>query len=535
MVQSISEYHTGKDGLKGATISQQAESGTSGDLFDLLVIGGGINGVGIARDAAGRGLSVLLCERDDLGGATSSASSKLLHGGLRYLEQFQFRMVRHALAEREVLLESAPHIIAPMRFVLPHNPSIRRYWVIRLGVFLYDRLARRATLEGSRALDFRPGRDSSPLKDDFERGFEYSDCWVDDARLVLLTAMDARTRGATILTRTACTAADWDEDHWDIRLLDTINDTVNEIQARVVVNAAGPWAESVAREILGVETDIESRLVKGSHIVVPKLFDDERAFILQNDDRRVVFVLPFEEDFTLIGTTDIPYDGDPSQVDIDDDEIEYLCGVASSHFKKQVTFKDVVWSFSGVRPLYNDGSTSVSAISRDYLLEEHSLAGRSEIQAVTVWGGKLTGFRLLAEDVLKRFERQFPVMGGPWTANATLPGGNLLPRGIDRFIGMLTQVYDWMPPDLARAWARRYGSMVHTVAGNGSALDDLGQEICPKLYAREVEYLVRHEWAHTSEDILWRRTKLGLHASQEDVDRLSAFIIELDDKNRWTE
>ena len=470
---------------------------------------------------------MLLCERADLGGATSSASSKLLHGGLRYLEQFQFRMVRHALAEREVLLESAPHIIAPLRFVLPHNRSIRPYWMIRLGVFLYDRLARRATLEGSNALDFRTECDSSPLKDDFERGFEYSDCWVDDARLVLLTAMDARNRGATILTRTACSAAEWVEDHWNVQLLDTINDTVNEIQARVVVNAAGPWAESVAREILGVETGIQPRLVKGSHIVVPKLFDDERAFILQSDDKRVVFVLPFERDFTLIGTTDIPYDGDPSLVEIDDDEIEYLCGVASSHFRTQIMPEDVVWSYSGVRPLYDDGASSVSAISRDYLLEEHRFKGRDELRALTVWGGKLTGFRHLAEDAMEHLGDAFPSMGEPWTADAKLPGGELLPRGLDRFTRMLTQVYDWMPADLARAWARRYGSMVHTVAGNASSLDDLGPEICQGLYAREADYLLRHEWARTPEDILWRRTKLGLHASQDDAARLATYIDDL--------
>lgn len=505
-------------------VEQDMETGTSGECYDLLIIGGGINGVGVARDAAGRGLSVLLCERGDLGGATSSASSKLLHGGLRYLEQYQFRMVRHALAEREVLLDAAPHVVWPLRFVLPHNSSIRPFWMIRFGIFLYDRLANRATLPDSKPLDFRLGRDPSPLQHDFERGFEYSDCWVDDARLVVLSAIDARNKGGEILTRTACESATWTGDRWEVELRDTDSDETRQIEARVVVNAAGPWAEEVSRRILGFEPTFRSSLVKGSHVVVPRLFDDERAFILQNDDKRIVFVLPFECDFTLIGTTDVPYDGDPSAVEIDDVEANYLCKVVSDHFTTQISPADVVWSFSGVRPLYDDGSSSASKISRDYMLEPHPKDTAEQLRALTIWGGKLTGYRLLAEDVMERLSQTFPDMSETWTKTAKLPGGDLHPSGLDRFTRMLTQVYDWLPPELASAYARRYGSLVHTVLGNGASLESLGPELSPGLYAREVDYLVRHEWARTPEDILWRRTKLGLHAGEAGVAAIEAHL-----------
>ena len=504
--------------------NEPASDAQTGQPYDVLVIGGGINGVGVARDAAGRGLSVLLCERDDLGGATSSASSKLLHGGLRYLEQFQFRMVRHALAEREVLLEAAPHIVWPLRFVLPHNRSIRPYWMIRLGIWLYDHLARRASLPGSRQLDFRSGRDPAPLKPSFDRGFEYSDCWVDDARLVVLTALDARDRGATILTRTACTGATCTGGHWEVQLQDRISGETRIERARVIVNAAGPWAEAVAREVLGINPAYRSRLVRGSHIVVPKRYEDERAYILQNDDKRIVFVLPFERDFTMIGTTDVPHDGDPGDARIDGDEIAYLCRVASDHFVTPVEPADVVWTFSGVRPLFDDGSSSPSKASRDYILEVHSDDSDDRLRVLTIWGGKLTGYRLLAEDVMARLSRAFPDLGEPWTAGATLPGGNLHPAGLDRFTRMLTQVYDWIPPELAEAYARRYGSLVHTVLGNAGSLDDLGEELSPGLYAREVLHLVRNEWARTSEDILWRRTKLGLRSTESGRERLECYL-----------
>ena len=485
------------------------------DCYDLIVIGGGINGAGIARDAAGRGLSVLLCEQGDLGGATSSASSKLLHGGLRYLEQFRFRMVRHALAEREVLLRSAPQIVKPMRFVLPHNPTIRPFWIIRIGVYLYDRLAGKSSLPRSRPLDFLPGRDVSPLKPGYRRGVEYSDCWVDDARLVVLNAMDARDRGATIWTRTRCRQARWSNNGWTVELEDTTTGDSRSAQAQVLVNAAGPWAEQVAGEVMGIRPEYRSRLVKGSHFVVPKLFADDRGYILQNGDRRIVFVLPFERDYTLIGTTDVPYHGDPCAAEIDDEEIDYLCQVVNRHFTPQVAPDDIIWTYSGVRPLYDDGTASVSEASRDYRIEEHVDGETGSLRGLTIWGGKLTGYRLLAEDALRRLESVFPAMSGTWTADALLPGGNLQPAGIERFTTMLTQVYDWLPPDLAAAYARRYGSLSHTVLGNASSLDDLGPEVSPGLRQREIDYLTRYEFATTHDDILWRRTKLGLTGNHD--------------------
>jgi glycerol-3-phosphate dehydrogenase len=505
--------------------ARQASSIGAGEQFDLLIIGGGINGVGIARDAAGRGLSVVLCEQGDLGGATSSASSKLLHGGLRYLERYQFRMVRHALAEREVLLAAAPHIVHPLRFVLPHNPSVRPYWMIRLGMFLYDHLARRATLPGSTGLRLREDAAGAPLKASFERGFEYSDCWVDDARLVILTAIDARQRGALILPRTRCVATERGSSSWQVELEDVLNGKRHTVEARALVNAAGPWAEPVAREILGLQPRYRSQLVKGSHIVVPRLYDDqERAYILQNDDRRVVFVLPFENDFTLIGTTDIPFNGDPSSATIDDDECRYLCAVVSDHFKQPVSPSDVVWSFSGVRPLFDDGSRSPSRASRDYVIERHPPEGSAHAAALTIWGGKLTGFRLLAEAALDGLKDAFPNLPPPWTSTAPLPGGKLHPPGIERFARMLTQVYPWLPPELAVAYSRRYGGQVHTMLGNAASLDDLGPALTPGLYEREVTYLMRHEWAQSPADVLWRRTSLGLRASQIDEDRLRRFM-----------
>ncbi|HLT21208.1 MAG TPA: glycerol-3-phosphate dehydrogenase, partial [Thermomicrobiales bacterium] len=502
-------------------------SPASGERYDLLVIGGGINGVGVARDAAGRGLKVLLCEQADLGAATSSASSKLLHGGLRYLEQFQFRMVRHALAEREVLLAAAPHIVTPLRFVLPHNRKIRPYWMIRVGIWLYDHLARRNTLPGSTGLDLRQDIAGQPLRERFRRGFEYSDCWVDDARLVVLTAIDARQRGATILTRTRCVAATRVDGGWQVELEDTISGERRCVMASVIVNAAGPWAEGVARQILGVESRYRSRLVKGSHIVVPRMVDHGKAYILQNDDKRIVFVLPFEDDFTMIGTTDVPYDGDPFAAEIDAEETDYLLAVVNDHFRRQLSADNIVWSFSGVRPLYDDGSRSAAKVSRDYILETHAAPGIDGPAALTIWGGKLTGFRLLAEDVLEQLRPRFPGMPGRWTAGALLPGGNLHPPGIEQFTTMLTQVYDWLPPKLARAYARRYGNLAHTVLGNASSLQRHGEELAPGLYTREVDYLVRHEWARTADDILWRRTKLGLHATPTDVQRVEDYITQL--------
>ncbi|MFN4089874.1 MAG: glycerol-3-phosphate dehydrogenase, partial [Alphaproteobacteria bacterium] len=387
-------------------------------LYDLLIVGGGVNGVGIARDAAGRGLKVLLCEKADLGGATSSASSKLVHGGLRYLEHYEFRLVREALREREVLLRAAPHIIWPMRFVLPHAPHLRPAWMIRAGLFLYDHLGGRRTLPGSRGLDLRAAPQGRPLKPAFARGFEYSDCWVEDSRLVVLNAMDAAARGATVLTRTAARRARRVDGDWELELARAGD--VRTVRGRALVNAAGPWVTDVLATVGGQNRRIGLRLVKGSHVVVRRLYDGPHAYILQNADRRIVFVIPYERDFTLIGTTDVPYVGDPAAVAISAAEMDYLLGVVSDHFRRPLSAADVVWSFSGVRPLYDDRAVDASAVTRDYVFD---IAGGSDGEAhmLSVFGGKITTYRRLAEHALDRLLPLLGVAARPWTARAALP------------------------------------------------------------------------------------------------------------------
>ena len=488
--------------------------------YDLLIIGGGINGVGLARDAAGRGLSVILCEQRDLGGATSSASSKLLHGGLRYLEQRHFRLVREALAEREVLLAAAPHIIAPLRFVLPHDRALRPAWQLRAGLLLYDNLARRRTLPGSEQVELPGNPLGAPLDRRFKQGFVYSDCWVDDARLVILNALDARARGAQVRRNLRCVDAIAGPGRWNVVLQDVESGDARMVRAKVVVNAAGPWAGSMAREVLGLESRYKARLVKGSHIVMRRLYEGEHAYILQNADRRVVFVLPFERDFTLIGTTDVPFDGDPARVEIDAGEIDYLCAAVNHSFARQISPADVVWDFAGVRPLYDDGSDSASDVTRDYLLERHA----GDAPALTIWGGKLTGYRLLAERVLSELKTDLPEFGPAWTAAAPLPGGDLFPVGIAAFIRRATRLWPFLPSEVVEGYVHRYGMRMHQLLGNISALPGLGRELTPGLYEREAEFLLRHEWALTADDILWRRTKLGLHASGDEVEALDAWI-----------
>lgn len=488
--------------------------------YDLLIIGGGINGAGLARDAAGRGLSVILCEQGDLGGATSSASSKLLHGGLRYLEQRHFRLVREALAEREVLLAAAPHIVTPLRFVLPHDRNLRPAWQLRAGLLLYDNLARRQTLPGSESVELHAGPLGTPLDRRFAKGFVYSDCWVDDARLVILNALDARARGADIRRNIRCVEAIAGPGRWNAVLQDVQSGDARMVRARTIVNAAGPWTGPVLKDVLGLVSRYSARLVKGSHIVTRRLYEGEHAYILQNADRRVVFVLPFERDFTLIGTTDVPYEGDPGAVEIDPDEIDYLCAAVSASLARAISPADVVWSFSGVRPLYDDGSASASDVTRDYVLERHA----GDAPALTIWGGKLTGYRVLAERVLDELRREFPQLGPAWTAGAPLPGGDLFPPGIARFIERAGKLWPFLPPQVAAGYAHRYGMRMHQLLGNISTLDGLGRELTPGLYEREAAFLVREEWARSAADILWRRTKLGLHASPAEIQALQTWL-----------
>ncbi len=481
-------------------------------VIDLLVIGGGINGAGIARDAAGRGLSVTLCEMDDLGQGTSSRSGKLVHGGLRYLEYYEFRLVREALIEREVLLEAAPHIIWPMRFVLPHSREQRPAWLIRLGLFLYDHLGGRKRLPPTRHLDLRRAPEGAPIRKTFTRAFEYSDCWVDDARLVLLNALDASERGAEILTRTACVGARREGDHWQAELEDRRDHTRRTIRARALVNAAGPWVEQMLGRVEGAASRRHVRLVKGSHIVIRKFWEGPHAYLLQNTDKRVIFVNPYEGHLALIGTTDIPIEGDPGAVAIDPAEIDYLLAVLNRYFERQLTPADVVASFSGVRPLYDDAALNPSAVTRDYVFDvEPALPTGGEAPILSVFGGKITTYRKLAEHALGKLQPFFPTLGPAWTAKAPLPGGDLPDADFDRFLNDLAEEFSWLPAELVLHYARLYGTRARVLLDGAAAMADLGRPFGGLLFQREADYLRRHEWALTAADILDRRTKHGLH------------------------
>ncbi len=487
----------------------------AGHIYDVAVIGGGINGVGIAADAAGRGLSVFLCEGDDLASHTSSASSKLIHGGLRYLEHREFRLVREALAEREVLLAKAPHIVKPMRFVLPHQPQLRPAWMIRAGLFLYDHLGKRRRLAASRGLRFDA---SGPLKPEFKRGFEYSDCWVDDARLVVLNAVAAREHGAKVATRTRCVQARREQGMWTLDMKDASGSY--QVRARALVNATGPWVASFLRTSVQQRPPYGIRLVQGSHVVVPRLYDGDQAFIMQSDDRRIVFAIPYQDRYTMIGTTDREYKGDPASVHISDAEIDYVLGVANAHFRSQLVRADVVHTFSGVRPLRDDESDNPSAITRDYTL---ALSEEDGAPLLSVFGGKLTTYRKLAESAMTRLAPFFPHMGRAWTSEAPLPGGEDMTT-VDALASALRERVAGLPAELAQRWATTYGSRVWQLLGEAKSVDQLGVRVGPQLYASEVNYLQATEWARTADDILWRRTKLGLLFSAEDKAALEAFL-----------
>ncbi|WP_295534653.1 glycerol-3-phosphate dehydrogenase [uncultured Pseudacidovorax sp.] len=504
---------------------------------DVLVVGGGINGCGIARDLAGRGYSVVLCEQDDLAAHTSSASTKLIHGGLRYLEYREFSLVRKALAEREVLLKSAPHIMWPLRFVMPHDPAMRPAWMIRLGLFLYDHLARREVLPGSHGVDLRQHPAGVPLKPQYRRGFVYSDGWVDDARLVVLNALDARERGARIFTGARCVQARRGADGWNCTL-ETAGHASRAVRARALVNAAGPWAESflrgAARPAHGESLATRSlRLVQGSHIVVPRLFAHDHAYIFQNPDQRIIFAIPYQQDFTLIGTTDLELDGgDPRAGRITPGEIDYLCEQASRYFARPVTPADVVWTYSGVRPLLDDASGNASAVTRDYFLERHTDAA----PLLSVWGGKITTFRKLAEDAADAIGQMLRDPRPAWTEGAALAGGDLrtwldeagrraLPADqFERFVVELQRRHPWLDATLARRWARAYGTRVALLLGDAAGPQDLGAEVAPDVFERELRYLCDEEWARTGEDVLWRRSKLGLRLSEAQRAQVAAWM-----------
>ncbi|MCM0044880.1 MAG: glycerol-3-phosphate dehydrogenase [Burkholderiaceae bacterium] len=491
---------------------------------DVLIVGGGINGAGIARDAAGRGLSVVLCEKDDLAQHTSSASTKLIHGGLRYLEHYEFNLVRKALIEREVLLRAAPHIMWPMRFVMPHDRGQRPAWMIRAGLYLYDFLAKREILPGSGAIDLRTHAAGKPLKPEFTRGFIYSDGWVDDARLVVLNARDAADRGAQVFTHTACESAQRVGDRWQARLRRADGSAI-EVSARALVNAAGPWAAHFLKEAVAQPTGKALRLVKGSHIVVKKMFDHPYAYIFQNPDGRIVFAIDYEQDFTLVGTTDLEYTGDTNKVAIDQSEIDYLCRLTERYFRKPLQPSDVVWSYSGVRPLLEDDSANASEITRDYKL---AIEGDSA-PLLSVFGGKITTFRKLAEEAVDMIAPKLGNTRGTWTEHACLPGGDLYGspqhRAVlefDGWVAALQQEYAWLPPKLVARYARAYGTRTHKILEGRRSVADMGEVLAEGLYEAELDYLTKCEWATSGADILWRRSKLGLHlpaGSEQKIDQ----------------
>jgi glycerol-3-phosphate dehydrogenase len=491
--------------------------------FDIFVIGGGINGCGIARDATGRGYSVALAEMNDFASGTSSGATKLIHGGLRYLEYYEFRLVREALMEREVLWAMAPHIIWPMRFVLPfHKGGIRPAWLIRLGLFLYDHLGGRKLLPATKTLNMRQDPAGKPLKPLFDKAFEYSDGWVDDARMVVLNARDAMERGATILSRTKVTSARRDGDVWKVTVRDTQTGAMTDYRARMLVNAAGPWVDNVLSGTFGNNNVHNVRLVQGSHIVVKKKFDDPRAYFFQNPDNRIIFAIPYEQDFTLIGTTDRDYDGDPKDVKISGEEISYLCSAASEYFKEPVTPGDVVWTYSAVRPLYDDGASKAQEATRDYVLR---LEGdESEAPLLNVFGGKLTTYRRLAESALEKIGSAIGEKGASWTAGATLPGGDFPPTGYEAEVSRLKTNYPFLSARHARRLVRLYGTRAWKLLGDAKEPAALGHLFGADLYEAEVRYLVNEEWARSAEDILWRRTKMGLRLSAEERAALEKYM-----------
>ena len=494
-----------------------------GSSYDILVIGGGINGCGIARDAAGRGYSVLLAEMNDLASGTSSQSTKLVHGGLRYLEQYRFGLVREALTEREVLWAMAPHVIHPLRLVLPHHRGIRPAWLLRLGLFLYDHIGGRRLLPPARALDLRRDEAGRPLKPEYVKGFEFSDCWANDARLVALNARSAADLGADIRTRCEVVAAERGASAWRVTLEDRRSGAREAVSARFLVNAAGPWVDHVLAGVLGRVGTHNVRLVQGSHIVVRRKYGHDRAYFFQNGDGRIFFAIPYEDDFTLIGTTDRDYDGDPAEVRITAEEVDYLCAGASEYFREPVRPADVVWSFSGVRPLHDDGSTSAKDATRDYVLALDHPDGAAPL--LNVFGGKITTYRRLAEAALERIGGLLGTRGrGAWTAHTALPGGDFPPLAFAEEVAALARDYPFLDRAHARRLVRLYGTLARGVLGQARSRADLGRCFGADLYEAEVDWLVRREWAASADDILWRRTKRGLVLTGDEAAGLEAYL-----------
>ncbi len=492
------------------------------EVYDLAIIGGGVNGCGIARDATGRGLSVVLAEQADLAQATSSASTKLFHGGLRYLEYYEFRLVREALIERETLLRAMPHISWPLRFVLPHHSGLRPAWLLRLGLFIYDHLGGRKILPGTKALDLTNDPAGAPLKDLFRKGFEYSDCWVQDSRLVALNARDAAARGAEIRVRTRCNSAERQDGVWVVSLEDAETGAQTEVRARGLINAGGPWVDDVIKRTTRNDAPAKIRLVRGSHIVTRKMFEHDRAYIFQNEDGRIIFAIPYETDFTLIGTTDVDHQAAPGAAACTEEEADYLRHAASEYFTKPIAKDDVVWTYSGVRPLYDDGASSATAATRDYVLQVEDVDGGAP--ALSVFGGKITTHRKLAEAALAKLAPYYPGMGAAWTAGAPLPGGEFPVDGVPALIAELRSTYAFLDAAWATRLVKAYGRDSLELLGEARAKDDLGADLGASLTEAEVRWLVAREWVRSADDLLWRRSKLGLHIKGDAVGELDQLI-----------
>ncbi|NIZ14913.1 glycerol-3-phosphate dehydrogenase [Phaeobacter sp. HF9A] len=511
-------------------------------LTDLFIIGGGINGCGIARDAAGRGLSVTLAEMSDLAAATSSSSTKLFHGGLRYLEYFEFRLVREALIEREVLLKAMPHISWPMRFVLPFHKDMRfdnttptskllttfmpwmkgrrPAWLIRLGLFMYDTLGKRGILPGTTTVDLTRDEAGKPLQPKFRKAFEYSDCWVEDARLVVLNARDAAQRGAEILTRTKVVGATRHADHWEIRLKDLVTGQESLRRAKMLVNAAGPWVADVLRQTLRQNSRETVRLVRGSHIVVPKLYDHDRCYFFQGQDGRIIFAIPYEEDFTLIGTTDADHTDPETAPRCTKEEQDYLVRFASQYFKQPISRDQIVWTYSGVRPLYDDGASSATAATREYVLT----LDQTQAPLLNVFGGKITTYRKLAEAALAKIKQAFPALPDDWTAGVALPGGDFAVGDVQALREKLAAEYPFLTPYAVRRLIRAYGTEAWQVLGEARSEADLGQSFGATITARELDWAISREWVRSGEDYLWRRTKLGLRLTEPERAAVEDYI-----------
>jgi len=487
-------------------------------IFDLVVIGGGINGVGIALDAQGRGLSTALIEKKDLASATSSASSKLIHGGLRYLEHYEFRLVREALSEREVMLKKAPHLVKPLRFIMPHRKQLRPAWMIRAGLFLYDVLGKRDVLPSSRFLRFNPA--TSPLNAEFTKGFEYSDCWVDDARLVALNAVQFRDLGGTVLTYSQCTGATQVDDLWHVTVRDTDNGSERTLKARGLINAAGPWVESLLTTAMARTSPYHIQLIRGSHMVVPRLYDDDRAYILQNSDDRIVFVIPYLDHFSLIGTTDVKHSGSADEASISAAEIDYLCAVVNDHFQRKVSAADIVWTYSGVRALCDDESDSPQALTRDYTIALQTVAG---LPLLSVFGGKLTTYRKLSEAALNKLKPFFAAMKPPWTESSLLPGGDM-GMAVGDYSRQLLQHYPFLLATTARRLATCYGARAEIILKGASSSADLGRNFGQQFTEAELNYLVDCEFVRKGEDALWRLSKMGLFLDNDQQQAVADYI-----------